>query len=83
MFKFPKDTTYALIESTELVLKIQSQRDELLATLIESREALQLANDKPNGPIQDTIWMAHRPETLFDYMDAAIEKAKGNSDASK
>ena len=50
---------------------------ELLAALIEARHALQLANDTPNGPIVDTIWMMHRPETLFDFMDAMIAKARG------
>lgn len=49
---------------------------DLLAAMIEARHALQFANDTPNGPISDTIWMMHRPETLFDFMDAAIEKAQ-------
>jgi hypothetical protein len=46
---------------------------QLLEALREVREALQFANDTPNGPINDTIWMMHRPETLFDFIDAAIE----------
>ena len=50
---------------------------ELLATLIEARSALQFANDSPNGGINDTIWMMDRPETLFDFLDAAIAKATG------
>ena len=56
--------------------ELRKQRDELLAALIESRHALQFANDNPNGGISDTIWMMHGPETLFDFMDAAIAKAK-------
>jgi hypothetical protein len=50
---------------------------ELLEALIQARHALQLANDTPNGPINDTIWMPHIPETLFDFMDSAIAKARG------
>jgi len=48
----------------------------LLAALIEARHVLQLANDTPNGPIVDTIWMMHRPETLFDFIDSMIAKAR-------
>lgn len=40
--------------------------------LVEIRRALQEANEKPNGPICDTIWMPGRPETLFDFIDEAI-----------
>lgn len=36
------------------------------------REALQLANDTPNGGITDTIWMPHAPQTLFDFIDEAL-----------
>lgn len=54
------------------------QRDELLAALKLARKSLQVANDTPDGPIRDTIW--HGPaETLFDFMDAAIEKAQGGA----
>ena len=55
---------------------IRSQRDELLAAVKEAREALQFANESPGGGISDTIWMMHRSETLFDFLDAAIEKAQ-------
>lgn len=48
------------------------QRNTLLAAMQEVREALQLANDSPGGIITDTIWMPHRPETLFDFIDATI-----------
>lgn len=66
---------YAIIPEGDY-LELQQQRDELLAALIESRHALQFAKDNPNGGISDTIWMMHGPETLFDFMDAAIAKAK-------
>lgn len=55
--------------------QLENQRDQLLEALKEAREALQFANDSPGGAISDTIWMMHRPETLFDFMDAAIAKA--------
>ena len=55
---------------------VVKQRDELLAVLVEAREALQFANDSPGGVAADTIWMIHRPETLFDFMDAAIASVK-------
>lgn len=48
------------------------QRNTLLAAMQEVREALQLANDSPGGIITDTIWMPHRPQTLFDFIDATI-----------
>lgn len=41
--------------------------------LRETREALQFANDSPGGPISDTIWMLHQPQTVFDAIDEAIE----------
>jgi hypothetical protein len=57
---------------------IQKQRDELLAALEASRNALDIANNMNNGPICDTIWMPSLcPETLFDFMDAAIASVKG------
>lgn len=56
--------------------KCREQRDALLAAMIDARHAMQFANDTPNGPIADTIWMMHGFETLFDFMDAAIEKAQ-------
>lgn len=65
----------------QTVSQIIAERDslravnaELMEALTEARHALQFANDTPGGPINDTIWMMHRPETLFDFMDAAIER---------
>ncbi len=62
-----------------MVQHATKQRDELLAAMIEAREALQFANDSPAGGISDTIWMMHRPETLFDFMDTAIARVKGGA----
>lgn len=70
---------HGLLHLAEFTDSLVAQRDELLAALIESRHALQYANDNPNGGISDTIWMMHRPETVFDFMDAAIAKAKGGA----
>lgn len=56
--------------------RLHKANAELLADFKEAREALQYANENPSGGISDTIWMMHRPETLFDFMDAAIAKAK-------
>ena len=44
--------------------------------LREVRESLQFANDSPGGPITDTIWMMHRPETLFDFIDSTLQSPK-------
>lgn len=52
---------------------------DLLRGLKEAREALQFANESPGGPITDTIWMMHGPETLFDFLDSLIEKAEGRT----
>jgi hypothetical protein len=43
--------------------------------LVEARDSLQFANDSPGGGIDDTIWMMHGPQTLFDYMDAALDES--------
>ena len=61
------------IELLRLQAEIESFRKDarkLLITLKEARSALETANDC--GIINDTIWMHGRPETLFDYLDAAI-----------
>jgi len=51
------------------------QVPDLAKTLREVRESLQFANDSPNGPINDTIWMMHIPVTLFDYIDNVLLSA--------
>jgi len=46
----------------------------LKAALTQVRKCLETANDL--GNIIDTIWMPSRPETLFDFIDAAIAQQK-------
>jgi hypothetical protein len=60
------------LASAAFALGAAQEREECAKVLREAREALQFSNDTPNGAITDTIWMMHRPETLFDFMDAAI-----------
>lgn len=62
-------------ENLALALQVKALRDALQ----ESRHALQFANDSPNGPINDTIWMMHNPETLFDYMDYALSTTNNST----
>jgi hypothetical protein len=52
---------------------LAARSDELLATLKDARACLEAANNTPNGPITDTIWYGPA-ETLFDFIDAALEK---------
>lgn len=67
-----------LMEAKQMAnLNVMAAAPELLETLIQARQVLQFANETPNGPIRDTIWMMHGPETLFDFLDAAIAKATG------
>jgi hypothetical protein len=63
-------------EAADALDHMEKQNVMLLDALINARHALQLANDTPNGPICDTIWMMHSQETLFDFMDATIARAK-------
>lgn len=50
------------------------QRNELLLALQETRLCLEVANDTQAGPIIDTVWRSGC-ETLFDFIDAALEKS--------
>lgn len=45
-----------------------------IADLREILRSLQIANETPNGPISDTIWMAEGPETVFDALYDVIER---------
>ena len=53
-------------------LNAQADNARLREAFRSARDTLQFANDSPNGGISDTIWMMHRPETLFDFMDSAL-----------
>ncbi len=53
-------------------VEVEKDVARLRETLINVRQALQAANDTPNGPICDTIWLSGC-ETLFDYIDAALQ----------
>ena len=46
-----------------------------LDALKEVRKTLEIASVTPNGPINDTIWYSNC-ETLFDFMDAEIERER-------
>ena len=56
--------------------RLHEANQAMMEALKEAKEVLQFANESPNGPINDTIWMMHRPETLFDFLDAAISKGE-------
>ena len=45
-----------------------------IADLREILRSLQIANETPNGPISDTIWMASGHETVFDALYDVIER---------
>lgn len=82
----PGDCEAAAFRIEELrarVAELALQSDALLAAMQEAREALQFANESPGGPITDTIWMMHRPETLFDLIDAALEVQPAESEGGK
>lgn len=64
----------ALESMEKMVKQLQAERDMLLEAMSESRKALEHANELPNGPICDTIWMIEGPETLFDFMDSALAR---------
>ena len=59
---------------------LAAEVERLRAALTNTRQALEEANDAHSGgPIQDTIWMpAHisKAETLFDYIDAALDASR-------
>lgn len=57
-----------------------TQSPTLRDALRSVRESLQFANDNPGGPISDTIWMMHGPETMFDFIDAALDAAADATD---
>lgn len=56
--------------------ELEAENARLRDVILQARHAMQFANDNPNGWINDTIWMMHSPETLFDFMDSAIDMFK-------
>lgn len=52
---------------------MSNQLIKLQQSLIDIRHSLQFANDSPNAGINDTLWMMHSPETIFDAFDSALE----------
>lgn len=67
-----------IARTREAITGLIRQRDELLAVLVNSRNALESANEMGDGPIVDTIWYSPH-ETLFDYMDAALAGSQGGA----
>ena len=48
-------------------------REQMLEEALRNvRACLGFENEKPNGPIRDTIWYSNY-ETLFDYIDSTLE----------
>ena len=74
MFLHQRGASPSVLQHAALYTPVSNfQRNTLLIAIQEVREALQFASDSPAGPIRDTIWMMHRPETLFDFIDATLE----------
>lgn len=73
------DLVHAIVDEVEKLFvspraaDAPSEPSELRAALIAVREALQHANDSHNGGIVDTLWMLNGPETVFDFIDTALE----------
>jgi len=81
----PRHIQSVLEDAQQTIACLQAKLDqsearvrELKATIVDIRESLELANNMPNGPISDTIWHTEY-ETLFDYIDAALNKEPGNA----
>lgn len=55
--------------------RLYALNKELLEALKETLQTLDDENAKPGGAIADTIWYSEH-ETLFDFIEAAIAKAK-------
>lgn len=74
--QFDSDVEYvradALTAKAATIAEQAAQLEALRAVIREARQALEAANVADNGPIRDTIWMPGRPETLFDFLDAAL-----------
>lgn len=63
------------LQTLELQREITAKgRENVIRMLVEIKHALMFANESPNGPINDTIWMMHQPETLMDFIDRHLEQ---------
>ncbi len=62
----------------------EGEAARLRSVLVEVRHALQFASDSVGGGINDTLWMMHGQETVFDFIDAALAAgADGSSRRAK
>ena len=60
------------------LLRLEAQAAASLSALKATKATLERVNQERGGPIVDTIW--HGPgETLFDFIDAAIQEAEGTA----
>jgi hypothetical protein len=50
-----------------------TEAQRLRDALVQVRNSLQYANDTPNSGIDDTLWMMHSPNTVFDYIDSVLD----------
>ena len=66
-------------EAAAEITRLRAEAEALRKALQDVREALHLENEKLRGPICDTIWMPHGAETLFDFLDAALDATKGTT----
>lgn len=74
MFLHQRGASPSVLQHAALYTPVSNfQRNTLLIAIQEVREALQFASDSPAGPIRDTIWMMHRPETLLDFIDGTLK----------
>ena len=64
------------------IKRLEEQSNGLLTVLINVRNALESVNEMGDGPIVDTIWYGPA-ETLFDYMDAELDKFESHSQPEK
>ena len=57
--------------TTYLMVQAVSEIERLQAGIAEIKRVLTLENDRPGGPINDTIWRGDG-ETLFDYIESLM-----------
>lgn len=71
-----------LKKAEDAIVDLRQQRNDLLAVLVNVRNTLESANEMGDGPIVDTIWYGPA-ETLFDYMDAELDKLESHGQPEK